>query len=124
MCKIVFLNCKKLSVSVDFSSYVGQINDDSLALPDTVTKIGKNAFFNCFGLNDDAFSGFTLLLGTFVIPESVARIENRAFYRCTGFTSLIKFGSSSLILCVQKEIEKTIVTNLVYILKREFYRFI
>lgn len=44
MCKIVFLNCKKSSVSVDFSSYVGQINDDSLALPDTVTKIGKNAF--------------------------------------------------------------------------------
>ena len=47
-----------------------------LVIPEGVTKIGENAFYNCTGLT------------SVTIPDSVTSIGNYAFYGCTGLTSV------------------------------------
>lgn len=47
-----------------------------LVIPESVTSIGKWAFYNCIGLT------------SVIIPESVTSIESYAFYGCTGLTSV------------------------------------
>ncbi len=49
----------------------------TLTIPNSVTKIGPNAFFHC-----------QQLTGTLTIPESVLRIGNGAFCFCAGLTGL------------------------------------
>ena len=48
----------------------------SLALPNTVTAIGSEAFADCTGLT------------SVIIPDSVTSIGYNAFYRCTGLTGV------------------------------------
>lgn len=68
-------------------------------LPNTITTIGNNAFFNCTSLTSinipnsvtsigtSAFNGCTMLT-SINIPNSVTSIGTAAFYGCTGLTSI------------------------------------
>jgi hypothetical protein len=53
--------------------------ENSFTIPDGVTSIGKNAFWNGYSDSD-------LLIIT--IPNSVTSIVKQAFYQCTGLTSI------------------------------------
>jgi hypothetical protein len=71
----------------------------SYAIPDSVTSIGKRAFYGCTGLQsgaipdsvtsigDSAFYGCTGLQSV-AIPDSVTSIGDSAFYGCTGLQSV------------------------------------
>ena len=48
----------------------------SVTIPDSVTSIGDEAFYNCTRLT------------SVTIPDSVTSIGNYAFYCCTGLTSV------------------------------------
>ena len=48
----------------------------SITIPNSVTSIGEWAFYNCSGLT------------SVTIPNSVTSIGNSAFYRCSGLTSI------------------------------------
>jgi len=50
----------------------------SVAIPNTVTDIGENAFLDCSGIT-----------GTLIIPDSVTNIANGAFCYCTGIEEVI-----------------------------------
>ncbi len=50
---------------------------DAYALPNSVTSIRHNAFYNCNNLT------------SIIIPESVTSIGNEAFYNCNNLTSII-----------------------------------
>ena len=74
-----------------------EINE--LVIPEDVTSIGDNAFFNCSGLKsvtilnsvtsigNNAFQG-CLGLTSVTIPNSVTSIGSNAFYGCSGLTSV------------------------------------
>ncbi|MCM1070072.1 MAG: leucine-rich repeat protein [[Clostridium] fimetarium] len=72
---------------------------EKVAIPNTVTEIGRNVFSGCTGLasvtipnsvteiGSDAFSGCTGLASV-TIPNSVTEIGSGAFYGCTGLASV------------------------------------
>ena len=62
------------------------LGSNNTIIPDTVVKIGRNAFEDCVGLT-----------GEVVIPNSVTRIDTDAFISCSGITSLIIGSSVSFI---------------------------
>ena len=74
--------------------------DKSYTIPDSVTSIGRSAFFNCTSLTSiaipdsvtsighSAFRGCTSLTSV-VIPNSVTSIGSYAFENCTSLTSVV-----------------------------------
>ena len=76
----------------------------SVVIPDSVTSIGGDAFYNCRGLTSvtignsvtsigwSAFYGCTGLTSV-TIPDSVTSIESYAFSSCSGLTS-VTIGNS------------------------------
>ena len=113
-----FFNCGKLtSFSVDKENKVydsrGNCNAiietatntliygcKNTVIPNTVTKIGEDAFAYCVALksieipnsvtdiNSGAFSGCSGLTGV-VIPSSVINLEGHVFYGCESLTSMV-----------------------------------
>ena len=71
----------------------------SYCIPDSVTSIGDNAFYNCrrltsltipnsvTSIGDRAFAGCENIT-SLTIPDSVTSIGNQAFYECISLTSL------------------------------------
>jgi hypothetical protein len=68
-------NCKK---NYALNDIAGGLAIGQLAIPETVTAIGSNAFFGCSGLT-----------GTLTIPNTVTTIGAGAFYNCSGFTGTL-----------------------------------
>ena len=55
----------------------------SITIPDSVTSIGNSAFWNCTGLT------------SITIPDSVTSIGNYAFYNCSSLTSITFQGTKA-----------------------------
>ena len=80
--------CHKVTTSNAFISFHNS-NIISVEIPDGITEIGTNAFYNCENLtrvNSDN-------VGECVIPDGVTVIGDISFTYCTGLTS-IKIPSS------------------------------
>jgi hypothetical protein len=71
----------------------------SVIIPDTVTNIGDNAFYNCTGLTNLTIGNSLAAIGSYAfancpslpgvaLPGRVTNIGNSAFYGCAGLTSL------------------------------------
>ena len=87
--------------AADEDSYILTYNEslESVIIPDTVVRIGENAFRNCIALEEivtsnnlieignHAFSGCKSLL-SFLIPNSVKRIGEAVFYGCESLKSI------------------------------------
>ena len=116
-----FLGCSSLTkaefasiehlCSINFSDYTSNplfyakhlyINGEEikdLVIPNSVTKIGENAFIGCGGLTSVTISNSVTEIGggafekcsnmtSVTIPNSVTKIGDRAFYWCHGLTSI------------------------------------
>ena len=81
LCKIEFVS--ELSNPLYYAQhlYINEQEITDLVIPNSVTSIGRCAFYQCIGLT------------SVVIPNSVASIGNYAFYYCTGLTS-VTIGNS------------------------------
>ncbi len=78
---------------ISYGLFAHMTNVESITLPDTITQIGPQAFYDCISLkrinsNTD---------GTFNLPNSLKFIEQSAFYGCVGLTDA-KLGTSLLMV--------------------------
>ena len=79
--------------SIGRSAFYNCTGLTSVTIPNSVTSIGRSAFYNCTGLT------------SVTIPNSVTSIGNNAFYNCTGITSInipnsvTSIGSSAFYNC-------------------------
>lgn len=72
---ITTLNIGSGMTSID-SVFPSMIGLTAVTIPNTITKIGLSAFYNCYSLK------------TVIIPSSVTRIDAEAFSQCSGLTSV------------------------------------
>ena len=101
-CKISFGNSESNPLYYAHHLYLGEDEITDLEIPNSVTKIGEDAFYGCSGLTSvtipnsvttiggRAFSGCSGLTSV-TIPQSVTSIEVAAFSGCSGLTS-VKVG--------------------------------
>ena len=99
LCKISFDDASANPLYYAHHLYIGREEVKDLVIPNSVTKIGNYAFYNCTSLSSvtipnsvtsigsSAFSGCTGLTSV-TIPNSVTSIDWYAFYGCTGLTSV------------------------------------
>ena len=76
-CNINFYDNHSNPLSIAHHLYLNGDEVRDLFIPNSVTKIGSYAFYNCYGLN------------TLTIPNSVTSIGSYAFQSCSGLTSAI-----------------------------------
>lgn len=77
-----------------------EITGGKFIIPEGVTSIGNEAFYNCRSLTNIAIPNSVMSIGKYAfelcielksitIPNSVTSIDNGAFYRCSGLTSIV-----------------------------------
>ena len=72
------------SISSNYHLQLNGVLQQSAVIPNSVTSIGKYAFYGCCGLT------------SVTIPNSVTSIGNYAFYQCTGLTSIVVENGNSV----------------------------
>ena len=99
-CKISFGNSKSNPLYYAHHLYLGEDEITDLEIPNSVTKIGDDAFYGCSDLmsvtipksvtsiGGRSFAGCSGLTSV-TIPQSVTSIEVGAFFGCSGLTSVI-----------------------------------
>ncbi len=99
-CRIAFNESVSNPLYYAHHLYLNGEEIKDLVIPNSVTSIGNNAFWNCTGLTsvtipnsvtnigESAFAG-CIGLTSITIPYSVTSIESYAFDGCTGLTSVI-----------------------------------
>ncbi len=98
-CKIEFSDVSANPLYYAHNLYLNEVLVTDLVIPEGITIIKDDAFYNCTGLTSvtipnsvteigrDAFEGCTGLTSV-TIPESVTAIGDGAFSLCTGLTSV------------------------------------
>ena len=97
------LNSEGKTAEVTYEKYSGEVVIPSSITSEgkeyTVTSIGENAFYYCFGLTSITIPNSVTSIGAYAffgcsgltsitIPNSVTSIGDEAFARCTGLTSI------------------------------------
>ena len=75
-CSIKFVNTDSNPINYAHNLYLNGKLVTDLVIPDSVTSIGRYAFYGCTGLTN------------VTIPDSVKSIGYKAFYKCTSLTSV------------------------------------
>ncbi|OHS95470.1 hypothetical protein TRFO_38456 [Tritrichomonas foetus] len=76
----------------------------TVIIPNSVTFIGVNAFYECSGLT-----------GPLTIPNSVTEISSQAFYYCTGLSGNLTIGSNVELIGENAFFNCTELTNVIYL---------
>ena len=103
-CYIAFTGNYSNPLSYARHLYINDVEMTELVIPNSVTRVGDYAFYNCSGLTSVAIPNSVTSIGrsafegcsgltSIEIPNSVTSIGYYAFYKCTGLTS-VTIGNS------------------------------
>ena len=120
LCKITFNDYYSNPLYYAKHLYINGQEITDLVIPESVTSIGNNAFYNCSSLKSVTIPNSVTSIGTcafygcsgltsITIPGSVTSIGNKAFYKCSGLKSLTipesvtSIGEEAFIACSSLE---------------------